>query len=86
MKKRAAHIPYYLPLFALFFVTIVGFAAFPHNRQFQSNIVISVSVAYVVWGFLYHFLHRDLSLTIIFEYIIVAAIGLASALSILNWG
>ncbi|MDO8715895.1 MAG: hypothetical protein Q7J73_03685 [Dehalococcoidales bacterium] len=56
---------------------IVGLAAFfqagPGQNQFV--IVLSMTVYYLVWGFTYHHLRRDINAVLLLEYLAIAAIA-----------
>lgn len=83
MKHLLHRIPYYFPLISIFLVAIVGFIAFQFDRTFQMYIVVSVAVSYCLWGIVYHILHKNLTIEIVFEYIIVSVLGLAGVLTVL---
>lgn len=75
-KKAVKHIQHYLPLLGLFTAGIIGFSVFSFDRSFQFFITLGVSFAYVTWGVVHHYLHKDLHLSVIIEYIIFAALGI----------
>lgn len=55
---------------------VVGFAFFSYDRIFQMAVAVSIAASYVAWGLIHHHLHRDLHLSVIFEYLIIACLGL----------
>ena len=84
MHKIAIHIPYYLPLVGIFMMGTLGFVSFSYDKYFQVGIVVAVGAAHVVWGIVYHIIHRDISALIVLEYMIVAAFGVAAVLTALS--
>lgn len=67
----------------IFVAAVLGFVIFSYDRSFQVLISIAVAVSYVVWGIIHHYLHKDLYLEVVIEYIIVAALGLVTLFSLL---
>jgi multisubunit Na+/H+ antiporter MnhG subunit len=84
MHKLIQQTPYYIPLFAIFVIGAFGFFAFSFDRMFQTGIVTGIGVAHVVWGVVYHFIHRDLTPLIVLEYIVFAVFGVAAVLMVLQ--
>lgn len=82
-KKVTKHVKHYLPLVAILFAGLLGFLIFSYDRAFQLIILTAVSVAYVVWGLVHHYLHDDLHLFVIVEYIVIATLGLVIVFSLL---
>ena len=82
MKKHAKHIPHYLSLIGIFAAGLIGFLLFSYDRTFQIAITIAIAISYVVWGLVHHHLHEDLHLSVIIEYIVVAALGLVIVFSL----
>jgi len=83
MKDITRHFPHYFPLIGIFVAAVLGFVIFSYDRSFQVLISIAVAVSYVVWGIIHHYLHKDLYLEVVIEYIIVAALGLVTLFSLL---
>ena len=82
MKKYAKHFPHYLSLVGLFAVGLIGFLLFSYDRNFQIAITIAIAISYVVWGLVHHHIHKDLHLSVVVEYIVVAALGLVIVFSL----
>jgi len=82
MKHLARHLPHYLPLLGIFAAGVVAFYVSSYDRIFQTGVAIAVAVSYVAWGIVHHYLHRDLYLAVIIEYIAVAALGLVLVFSL----
>lgn len=77
------HLPHYLPLFGIFIFGVAGFYFFSYDRVFQISIIVAISIAYVIWGIIHHFIHEDLHWKIVMEYMGVAIIGLSIILSLI---
>lgn len=83
MKRHAHQIPHSLSLGGILLVTFLGMVIFSFDRMFQSAVVVSGGVAYVVWGIVHHSLHKDLTPIVVLEYITVAALGVTVLLSMI---
>lgn len=83
IKRFSTHLPHYLSLFGIFAVGLVGFLLFSYDRAFQIAIIVAVAISYVAWGIIHHYLHRDLHLSVVIEYIAVAIIGLVIVFSLI---
>jgi len=77
VKSTKSHIQHYVPLFGILFACIVGFSVFSYDRLFQMTVVLGSSLAYVAWGVVHHYIHKDLHLSVIIEYITIAALGVS---------
>jgi len=83
MKKLARDVKHYLPLVSIIFVSFLGLAIFSYDKAFQIVIVVAASAGYVAWGLVHHYLHKDLHLSVFFEYLIIAALGVTIVISVL---
>lgn len=83
MKTISGHIYHYVPLLGIFLAGLTVFVSFYYDVKFQLAAAIAVSIAYVVWGVVHHYLHRDLYWEVVFEYVIYAAVGLLILTSII---
>lgn len=83
MRNIAKKLPHYLTLLGLLGAGAVGFIFFSYDRIFQIGVSIALAVSYVVWGVVHHYLHRDLHLTVLIEYLVVAALGLVIVFSLI---
>lgn len=76
-EKDFAHHPlHYFTLLCVLSVGLWGIFWFNYQPATQLAIIIIVSIAYVIWGISHHQAHRDLHLKIVFEYILVAVLGI----------
>ncbi len=80
MHKIIQQIPYYIPLAAIFLLGAFGFFAFSYDHVFQTGVVVAIGVSHVVWGIVYHTIHRDLTVLTVLEYIVFAAFGVTAVL------
>ena len=62
-----------------------GFIFFNYDKALQIAIAIGMAGAYVTWGIVHHYLHRDLHASVVLEYALIASLGLIITLSILSW-
>lgn len=83
MKKLSRDIQHYTPLLGILAAGIIGFALFSYDRMFQTGIVLASAAAYVTWGLIHHFIHKDLHISIIVEYITIATLGVIIVMSVL---
>jgi len=83
MKKLAKHLKHYLPLLGILIIGGVGFVNFSYDKQFQAAIVISTALSYFVWGLIHHYLHRDLHIQVVLEYLAIAILGVVVVFSLL---
>jgi hypothetical protein len=86
MKNLAKLFPHYFPLLGIFIAGIVGFSIFLYDKTFQIIIASAIAVAYVVWGVIHHLIKKDLYLSVVVEYMVVATLGLVILFSIIFRG
>jgi hypothetical protein len=83
MRKITKDIYHYTPLLGIFIIGLFGFWLFSYNRQLQLALAASMSVAYVAWGVVHHNIHKDFSLEVLIEYVLIALLGFVVMLTIL---
>lgn len=86
MKDISKHLPHYLSLLGIIILAAFGFYYFSWDKSFQLAILVGVAVSYVSWGMTHHFIHKDLTLSVILEYIAVALLGLTIVTSLIIRG
>ncbi len=86
MKHFSKHLPHYLSLIGIFVAGFIGFWYFGYDKLFQAAVAIAIAVAYVVWGIVHHYIHKDLYLSVVIEYIVVASLGLVLVFSLVLRG
>ena len=82
MKNIAKHLPHYMALLGIFVFGVAGFLLVSYDKVFQTGVAIALAVAYVAWGIIHHHIHRDLHLSVVIEYIVVACLGLVMVFSL----
>lgn len=82
-KDLLKHIQHYLPLMGIIGAGIIGFYIFSYDRLFQFFIAIAVSLSYVTWGVVHHYIHQDFHLSILIEYLVIAILGIVVIFSVL---
>jgi hypothetical protein len=83
MKNIARHLPHYLTLLGLLFAGILAFVIFSYDKMFQIGVLAAVAASYVAWGIIHHAIHKNLHLSVVIEYLVVAALGLIVVLSLI---
>ena len=83
MKRIAKHLPHYLPLLGIFALAVVAFLISSYDKAFLIGVSIAVATSYVAWGVVHHSIHRDLHISVVVEYMAVAALGLVIVFSLL---
>lgn len=82
-QKVAFHLPHYLPLFAIFAFTVIGFKYFAYDNSFRKALALSASASYFTWGVVHHIIHKDFDKNIFLEYLGLSLLGLVILLSII---
>ena len=78
VAKFNAHRDYYLILAGM---QIVGFilVLYAHNdKQLVFSYVVLSTIFYIIWAYVHHFIHHDLSAKIVVEYAVMGALGIAA--------
>lgn len=83
MKRPLRHIFDYLILSLLMSFSIVLILLFNGNRTFQAITIISMSLLYIIWGFLHELKEGALHQKVILEYILYAILGSVLVLGLL---
>ncbi len=83
MTRFTKHLPHYTPLFALISAGLLGYLFFSYDKAFQFIIALAVSVSYVFWGIVHHKVHDDLTIFVVFEYLVIATLGMVIVFSLL---
>ncbi len=82
MKHFVKHAPHYLSLIAVITLGLVGFMVFKYDRAVQTAAIVATAVSYVIWGVVHHYIHKNLYLIVIIEYVLVAIVGLIIVFSL----
>ena len=83
MKRLVRHLPHYLSLIGVFVVGTLGIYLFSYDKIFQMAIIIAMGSSYVAWGIVHHWMHKDLYLSVVIEYLIVAFLGVILVFSLI---
>ena len=83
MKRITRHLQHYLPLLGILVAGLVGIITFSYDTNFQMALLFATASGYVSWGIVHHYIHGDLHSSIIFEYIVIALLGVVIVSSIL---
>lgn len=83
MKFFLKHLQHYVPLVGMLVAGVIGFVVFSYDKTFQTVIVVSMAVGYVVWGLIHHHMHRDLHASVIVEYLAIASLGAVIVISLI---
>ncbi len=81
MKAFTKDLSHYMVLFGILMAGFVGLVLFPYDKVFQIAVATGLVSSYVSWGIAHHFLHGDLHLKTVIEYIAVALLGFVIILS-----
>jgi len=74
---------HYLVLFVILGGSLVTFLFFGHSRLVKFRVAFLTSLAYLLWGIFHHYLKKDLNLTIIIEYTLVAIFSMVVIYTVL---
>ncbi|HXS15277.1 MAG TPA: hypothetical protein VN711_04055 [Candidatus Saccharimonadales bacterium] len=83
MKK---HLGYYVSFLLILAGGVFLVYQSQGDKMLQLDFVILLSLAYVVWGLLHHFVHHSMSIKVVIEYIVVALLGIAVVFFVINGG
>jgi hypothetical protein len=82
-RKFSRHLPHYLPLIGIFTAGFLAFEIFSYDKYFQIGVIISIAFAHLTWGVVHHYIHKELSMDILIEYLAIALLGAAVVLSVI---
>lgn len=83
MKQFAHHLPHYLSLFGILLAGFAGLILFSYDKNFQLSVALATAGAYVAWGIVHHFIHKDLYLETVIEYMAIAVLGFVIIFSLI---
>ncbi len=75
MKSFTKHLSHYMVLFGILLAAFAGLILFSYDKNFQVAIALALLLSYVAWGVTHHYLHRDLHIETVIEYLVVATLG-----------
>ncbi len=77
MRRPISKVLDYLVLSFIVSAAIIGILIFSGNKNFQIITVVSLSLAYIVWGIFHHLKEGTLHKKIVAEYVAFAVLGTA---------
>ncbi len=81
MKK---HLFYYIALILICVLSLILVKVLAFSKKEQFFIVVFLGFFYALWGILHHILHHNLRLRIFIEYIVIAVLGIAVTVFVLQ--
>ena len=84
IKSISKHFPHYVGLIGIIALAIFGFIFFSYDKSFQYALALAVVVSYIVWGIVHHWIHKDLSVAVVIEYLAIGALGLVVMLGLIS--
>ncbi len=75
MKAFVKDLSHYLVLFGILLAGFIGLVLFSYDKAFQTAVASALVMAYTSWGISHHYLHGDLHLETVIEYLVVAILG-----------
>ena len=82
MRELAKQLNHYLPLIGILLASLWGFSLFSTDKTFKLALSLAVAASYVCWGIVHHYLHKDLHIEVVIEYLAVAFFGLVVIFSV----
>jgi hypothetical protein len=55
-----------------------------YDKALQMAVLVLLSLFYVIWGLLHHFMYHDVHIKVVLEYILIGALGISIAFFILG--
>jgi hypothetical protein len=76
MQFLKKHYGYYaglliIALGGLFLITRTGV-----DYQLKMLLIVLITLFYIVWGVLHHYIHHDLTVKIVLEYVLIGSLGI----------
>jgi hypothetical protein len=84
-KRKRPEFNHYLALASILGASFTLFLYYKYSKETQAYLIFNTSMAYILWGVLHHKLIHYLTIEIIFEYILVAALGSFVVLSLVGY-
>ncbi|MGA2910238.1 MAG: hypothetical protein ABSE04_00345 [Candidatus Microgenomates bacterium] len=77
------HLSHYVALFIILLAGFAGLILFSYDRNIQIAVSGALALSYISWGITHHYLHKDLHLETVLEYIVIALLGFVIIFSII---
>ena len=76
MKKLMKHYGYYAVLILIASFAILFMSRNDLDAQMRMLIIVLITFFYVGWGVLHHYLHHNLTIKIVLEYVLIGSLGI----------
>lgn len=76
---------HYIVLLAILTGGVVAFYLVRPNVTYELLVSIATTVAYVLWGIIYHVIEKDLHHKIVIEYVLIGAIAIVLLITVLGF-
>lgn len=83
MRSFSKHLSHYMALFGILLAGFAGLILFSYDKNFQVAVALALTLSYVAWGIIHHYLHKDLHIETVIEYVVVAVLGFVIIFSLL---
>ncbi len=77
------HLYHYLSLVLIVLAGLALLVFFSNNVAVSIAVLVGLAASYVAWGIIHHSSRKDLYLSVILEYIVIACFGLVIGLSLI---
>jgi len=84
-RKPPPHYSHYVALVSIIGAGFSLFLYYRFNQIAQAYVIFLTAVSYAIWGIVHHKLSHYLTIEIIFEYLLVAAIGSLMVISLIGY-
>lgn len=78
------HLWYYIVTMIIFSLGLILIALNEQNSNLQALLIAMTATCYFVWSLLHHYVHHELHLWIVIEYILFASLGVVLSLYLFN--
>jgi hypothetical protein len=75
MKHRKEHIWHYLMYGVIFGSGLTLVYMTRNNANVQAMFVVMTAILYFMWAMIHHYVHHDLHLRVVIEYILIVILG-----------
>lgn len=76
--KTKRHIWYYAGLIIVLFAGLFLVSQSLHDLNFVMGITLFMSLFYVSWGILHHYIHHDIHAKVVIEYVLIGMLGISA--------
>lgn len=84
-NKSLRHVYHYVVLLVLMIAGLIAASLTGRNTDSHTIVLVSIAVAYFLWGVIHSALEGEFHPEIIFEYLLFASLGLALVLGVLYY-